>query len=199
MSVITEQDYQQKYSGYRFKGRREDEEIVLLLRRNWLVLIFQFIPLIFLLIGIIVLHFLASGVIELLQLDVNVVFLRLVEVFLFMIFWIILFVVWIDYYLDIWIVTTQRIINIEQVGLFSRQISELEHSKIQDVTSEVKGLIATFFRFGYVYVQTAGEKARFVFKEVPDPVKVRNIIMQLQKHAIIETKRREGEIMRGKL
>jgi hypothetical protein len=116
-----------------------------------------------------------------------------------MIFWLILFVVWIDYYLDVWIVTTKRIVNIEQVGLFNRQISELEHSKIQDVTSEVKGFLPTFFQYGYVYVQTAAEKARFTFKQIPDPVWVRNIIMQLQKYAELQSKRREGEILRGKV
>ena len=37
--------------------------------------------------------------------------------------------------------------------------------KIQDVTSQVQGVIPTLFRYGYVYVQTAGEKERFVFKK----------------------------------
>ena len=198
-SAITDQDYQRKYSGYQFKGQRGGEEIILLLRRHWLVLLFKFFPLIFILIGIVILHILASGVIGFLNLGIDMLFIRLAESFLFMIFWVAFFIVWIDYYLDVWIVTTQRIINIEQAGLFSRQISELEHSKIQDVTSEVKGLIPTLFQHGYVYVQTAGEKARFTFKQVPDPVKVRNIIMQLQKRAILERKREEGEIMRGKL
>ncbi len=199
MSIITDQDYQAKYSEYSFRGKRKDEEIILVLRRHWIVLIFHLVPIVFVLIGIVLLDVLASGVIEFFQLNVDPVFMSLIESFLFLIFWLGLFIVWIDYYLDVWIVTTQRVIDVNQSGLFSRQISELEHGKIQDVTSEVKGLIPTFFRFGYVYIQTAGEKARFVFKQVSNPVRVRDIIMQLQKYSILREKRLEGEIMRGKI
>lgn len=199
MSRVVDPDYQKRYKNYTFKGKRNGEEIILLLRRHWLVLLLEFVPLMFFLAGIIILHFLATGVFDFLQLQIDKVYLQLAESFLFMIFWIILFIVWIDYYLDVWIVTNQRVINIEQVRLFSRQVSELEHSKIQDVTSEVKGVIPTFFRFGYVHIQTAGERARFVFKQVPNPVQTRNIIMQLQKHAVLEQKKREGAIIRGKV
>lgn len=115
-----------------------------------------------------------------------------------MFLWLGLFISWIDYYLDIWIVTDQRIVNIEQIGLFRREVSELEHGKIQDVTSEVKGIIPTLFKFGDIYVQTAGEKERFVFKQIVDPVRVRNIIMQLRKQATFQEKKLEGEILRGK-
>jgi uncharacterized membrane protein YdbT with pleckstrin-like domain len=100
--------------------------------------------------------------------------------------------------LDVWIVTGSRIVNIEQVALFSRNISELKHNKIQDVTSEVKGIIPTLFNYGDVYIQTAGNKQRFVFKQISDPTNTRNIIMQLQKKAVLEEKREEGEILRGK-
>lgn len=199
MSIITDQDYQKKYSEYSFRGKRKDEEIILVLRRHWIVLVFHLIPIVFVLIGIVLLDVLASGVIDFFQLNIDPVFMSFIESFLFLIFWLGLFIVWIDYYLDVWIVTTQRVIDVNQSGLFSRQISELEHGKIQDVTSEVKGLIPTFFRFGHVHIQTAGEKARFVFKQVPNPVRVRDIIMQLQKYSILREKRLEGEIMRGKI
>jgi uncharacterized membrane protein YdbT with pleckstrin-like domain len=110
-----------------------------------------------------------------------------------------MFIVWINFYLDVWIVTDTRIVNIEQLGLFSRHISELKHNKIQDVTSEVQGLVPTLFGYGNVYIQTAGNKQRFVFKQIPESTKTRNIIMQLQKRAIFEEKKKEGEILRGKV
>src|SRR3989338_4311519 len=46
---------------------------------------------------------------------------------------------WVDYYLDVWILSTKRIVNIEQRGLFSRVVSELLLDKVQDVTVEVHG------------------------------------------------------------
>jgi hypothetical protein len=81
--------------------------------------------------------------------------------------------------LDVWIITNERIIDIQQKGFFSRVISEQRHYRIQDVTSEVNGIIATVLKYGNVYVQTAGSKQRFFFHEVPNPEEVRNTIIRL--------------------
>lgn len=93
--------------------------------------------------------------------------------------WLFLFFSFIDYYLDIWIITNERIINVEQKGFFSRTISEQRLFRIQDVTSEVEGFAPTLFKYGNVYVQTAAEKDRFAFEQVPDPNGVRDTIIKL--------------------
>ncbi len=93
--------------------------------------------------------------------------------------WLLWYYFFIDYYLDIWIVTSARIINIEQTGFFHRVISEQKLSRVQDVTSEVVGIIPTFLNYGTVYIQTAGEKQRFIFKQIPFPYKVREKIIHL--------------------
>jgi uncharacterized membrane protein YdbT with pleckstrin-like domain len=84
-----------------------------------------------------------------------------------------------DYYLDINIVTNQRIIDIEQEGLFSRTIAELNLTRVQDVESVVKGIFATMFNYGTVIIQTAGEERNFIFKKIPDPHSVRHHILEL--------------------
>lgn len=71
--------------------------------------------------------------------------------------WLFLFFSFIDYYLDVWLITNERIIDIKQEGFFSRTVSELKLFQIQDVTSELKGFFKFVFRYGDVYVQTAGE------------------------------------------
>src|SRR3989338_1342034 len=53
-----------------------------------------------------------------------------------------------DYWLDVWIVTTERIINTEQHGLFNRLVSEVHLEQIQDITSETKGFLETFLTYG---------------------------------------------------
>jgi len=85
----------------------------------------------------------------------------------------------VDYFLDVWIVTNERIIDIEQRQLFSRVISEQELSKIQDVTAEINGVIPTFLNYGDVYVQTAAEKGRFIFRQVPNPLEIKRKITTL--------------------
>lgn len=91
--------------------------------------------------------------------------------------WIYAFLIWIDVWFDTWIITSDRIINIEQHGLFSREVSELKLSRVQDVSVEVHGFFQTFLNYGDVHIQTAGEEERFQFRSVPDPYGVKNIIM----------------------
>ncbi|MBU4432144.1 PH domain-containing protein, partial [Patescibacteria group bacterium] len=93
--------------------------------------------------------------------------------------WLFLFFNFVDYYLDLWIITTERIIDIEQRGFFSRTISEQKIANIQDITSEIKGVIPTLLKFGYLYIQTAAAKERFIFEDVPDPDGLRDIIIKL--------------------
>ncbi len=107
--------------------------------------------------------------------------------------WLFAFHSFVDYYLDVWIVTNHRVVNIEQKGLFARQVSEQKLYRIQDVTSELKGLIGTFLDFGTVYVQTAGEEARFIFKQIPHPQNVAQKINQL-----VEENRKFHELMNQK-
>lgn len=93
--------------------------------------------------------------------------------------WHFLIAQFVDYYLDMWVVTNEKILNVEQNSLFSRTVSELEIDKIQDVTSEVKGVVPTLLNYGNVHIQTAGEKERFVFEQIPHPDRVREKILQL--------------------
>lgn len=89
------------------------------------------------------------------------------------------FTQFVDYYLDNWIVTNDRILNIEQHALFGRTMSELDLYNIQDATSEIKGILPTLFNYGNVHVQTAGEKTRFIFESVPNPHEIRDKLLDL--------------------
>lgn len=88
---------------------------------------------------------------------------------------------WVEYSLDVWIVSNKRIVNIEQRGLFSRDVSELFLDKVQDVTVEVHGVLPTMFRYGDVLIQTAGESPRFHFDDIPNPHAVAEKIMELHR------------------
>ncbi len=85
----------------------------------------------------------------------------------------------IDFYLDISIVTNDRIIDIEQSGLFSRRISELDLFRIQDVTSQEQGVLSTFLDYGTVTVKTASNNSHIVFFNVPQPNEVRDELIRL--------------------
>jgi len=93
--------------------------------------------------------------------------------------WLFLFQNFIDWYLDIWIVTDRRIINIEQHGLFGRTVSELMLYNVQDVTSQIKGFVRTVLDYGDIEIQTASERVRFTFDNVAHPNHVAKRILEL--------------------
>jgi membrane protein YdbS with pleckstrin-like domain len=83
---------------------------------------------------------------------------------------------WMDYYLDMWIVTEKRVMHIDQQGLFSRQIAEIPLASVQDVTLNVTGIVHTLFRFGTIRIQTAGER-EFTIDEIPHLQAVKDAIL----------------------
>lgn len=83
------------------------------------------------------------------------------------------------FYLDMWVVTNDRIVDIEQIGLFSRTISELDLFRIQDVTTEVHGFFPTLFNYGTVKIKTASENLDIVFKDISRPNQIREELIQL--------------------
>ncbi|MCD4761377.1 PH domain-containing protein [bacterium] len=97
----------------------------------------------------------------------------------FLFVWLFFFFSFIDYYLDVWIITNERIIDIEQRGFFSRIIAEHKLFRVQDVTSEVHGFFPTILKYGDVHIQTAGVKQRFHFHQVPNPNEIRDKIIKL--------------------
>jgi len=178
------QQYRKKYRHYDFRDKKKDEDIILVLRRHWITFIFKFMPLVVAVVFLVFAHYtLADWLAEWFFLE-DVALLRFLETVIAMFLWLVAFIFWIDYYFDAWIITNHRIVDIEQLGLFKRNVSELELSKIQDVTTEIHGILPTVLKYGYLYIQTAGKKERFIFKEIPDPMRVRRLIVHLQKRAI---------------
>ncbi len=82
-------------------------------------------------------------------------------------------------HLNLWIVTSKRVVNIKQVGFFNRRVESFLLSHVQDITTEVRGLVPTIFGFGTVRVETAGEESRtFRMQGLPNPEAMRDLIIR---------------------
>jgi uncharacterized membrane protein YdbT with pleckstrin-like domain len=75
------------------------------------------------------------------------------------------------------IVTDQNLIQILQNGLFSRKISRLSVSNVEDVSADQHGILQTLFIYGTLTVETAGEMKNFVFPYCPNPNKYADQIL----------------------
>jgi uncharacterized membrane protein YdbT with pleckstrin-like domain len=163
---------------------RENETVELIIRKHWFVVAKEVVIFIILLIvPIIVLIFLPPLLTQF-NADENIIN-PLINFFLSLYVLIplaYLFLMWMDYYLDMWIITNERIVDIEQKGLFNREISEIPLHRVQDVTIHVNGIIETLLRFGTIKIQTAGERD-FEIRFVPNLYKAKDIILQYIKTA----------------
>lgn len=187
------------YEEIHFPGQLKNETVLLLLRRHWFILFTRLFFVIISAIVLVVAYFLFSDLSSNFQESALRSLLIFSESLATLFLWNFFFILWVDYYLDVWIVTNERIINIEQKGFFNRNISELKLTKIQDVTSEINGFIPTVLNYGNICVQTAGEIERFTFQQIPNPNHVKNVIVQLQEKASIEEDREMGQAIRGEL
>lgn len=92
--------------------------------------------------------------------------------------WCAIVIVWTDYYLDLWILTNKRIINIRQTGLFDRTTATWDLHRIQEITVHKENFIQTIFNYGELQIQTAGPSDEYArVRGIPDPDRVRAMIL----------------------
>ncbi len=82
------------------------------------------------------------------------------------------------YYLNLWVLTDRRIVEIKQRSYFNRRVSSLLLNRVQDVTSEVAGVLSSLLDIGTIHVQTAGEEEEFLMAGMPRPMHMRDLILK---------------------
>ncbi len=97
-----------------------------------------------------------------------------------LIVWLIGWAMWIDYYLDVLIITNKRIFDIKQHGFFKRASASFRIDRIQNVTVDQKGIIQTLLDFGTLQMQTAGDNENLTATHIPRPYEIKKIINEMQ-------------------
>jgi hypothetical protein len=84
-----------------------------------------------------------------------------------------------SWYFNVYIVTDERIVDIDFYSLIYKEVSGAKIENIQDVTFTMGGVIRALFNFGTIYIQTAGEKREFDFEDVPRPQQVAKFLNEM--------------------
>lgn len=159
----------------------QGERTITTIRKHWFVLlrdlVFAFLLYLLPIVAYLFLQFMPSlggeSALPSLSVPANILFFLLV-LWTFL-FWLRLFGVWTDYYLDTWTVTTKRVIDIEQEGFFRRRVGSFRIDKIQDITVSVTGIIPTLLDFGSIHVETAGSNTdEFTIVDIPNPRRLKD-------------------------
>jgi membrane protein YdbS with pleckstrin-like domain len=155
---------------YPIPGSKDEEKIVIFARRHWVAYIGQLlIGFVLLVIPIVIfilvktggLNFSGSVASNFIVIGASIYYLIAISF---------IFATWITFYYDLYILTHEEIVDIDQQGFFGRSVSQLSLMRVQDVNSHVEGFLQTLFGFGDVIIETAGERSEtFHLKSIPNP------------------------------
>ncbi len=148
----------------------ENEHIILVARRHWFKPVLETTLLVFTILAPL---FVTSIVFALPNMtaqvgNASVLSLIALTAWLFVV-WNICFVIWTNHFLDVLVITNLHIIDIDQIGLWHREISTLQLSKVQDISSKTEGIIASMLNYGDLEIQSAGSLTNFIVKGIQKP------------------------------
>lgn len=157
-----------------FDNQRNDEEIVLMNRRHpWVLAKTGLITIAAILVVVIAFMIVGASLISSVVLVVGLIFVLIYG-----------FIRWFVYSNDIYILTNERVINIDQGGFFTRRVTEAELVNILNVSYEIKGPVKSLLNFGDISVDTSGSDRNFlVLENIENPHFIQEKIVAQQKKA----------------
>lgn len=164
----------------KFVGADEKEKVVLLLRRHvitnlkWIIvsLLLFSTPLVLLMFGF--LSFISG----------ELLFVGLM--FWYLITFAFTFEQFLNWFFNVYIITDERVFDVDFVNLVYREMTDANLDQIQDVTVKVGSVIRTVFDYGDVLIQTASEVPEIDFEAVPHPDRVAQVLRELRVEEEIE-------------
>lgn len=153
---------------YRFENQRPDEDVIFVQKKHPWVLSKGFF------IIIVLIAFLV----------ISIVIWGFSAISSFIIFAVVLisgffsWYLWFTYSNSVSILTSQRIIIIDQGGLFSKKITESELDKIQNILIEIKGMSQTLLNFGNIKITAAGNEPIMIIENVENPYDLQQEIIK---------------------
>lgn len=83
------------------------------------------------------------------------------------------------WYFNVTLITNMRIIDVDITGILFRNVAETKLNLVQDVSYTQIGVIRSFFDYGDILIQTAGEFLNFNIDRAPNPAEIIQIIGEL--------------------
>lgn len=171
------------------KNMRPWEEVKIVIRRHYII--YWILWMYFLLwIWIILSFYLIFGF---------TIFSNLLVICFWLFYSIFLYMEWLSHELDLFIVTNNRIIWVEQISFLDRKVSECNLWQVQEVNSSTSWFFANMLNYWSIYIQTAGTVNTLRMDLAPDSLQwARKILNQVddyrdrKQHNIEEPKKVEA-------
>lgn len=164
--------------GSYFPGQLRDENFILFIRRHWMAFLPWIIFVSLMILVPAILFIIYGAQVPDLFYGINRIYLIVGVSAYILIAMAVFLTAWIDYYLDVTVLNPEHLVDICQTGLFNRKVAEQSLLRVQDVSARMKGILQTFFRYGTVFVETAGDIPNFEMLNIPNPNRVANTILK---------------------
>ncbi|MFZ1721642.1 MAG: hypothetical protein WAU07_04005 [Microgenomates group bacterium] len=83
------------------------------------------------------------------------------------------------WFFHVYIITDERIIDVEFTSLLYKDVSTAKIENIEDITTVASGVMTSIFNYGTIIAQTSATKQEFSFEDVPQPSKVTTLLNEL--------------------
>jgi uncharacterized membrane protein YdbT with pleckstrin-like domain len=80
-----------------------------------------------------------------------------------------LYMAWYSWNNTMLLVTNERLVFLEQKGLFQRELVECDLDSIQQVSHHVHGILHTVMGYGNISIYTGGSQQPILIQHMPDP------------------------------
>ncbi|EKE29581.1 MAG: hypothetical protein ACD_2C00141G0003 [uncultured bacterium (gcode 4)] len=155
------------------------EEVRMVLQRHWIALVYILWYFIFLVVSLIFMIYLWNTI-SLVWDYINVILVIYTCVFILF-----MYVNWMRYELDLYVITTKRIIGLEETAFLNRHLSECSLDKVQEVNARTTWLLSNLLNYWEVRIHTASENSDFNMPLMPDAFenarKISNFINEFKK------------------
>jgi len=96
---------------------------------------------------------------------------------IWMVYWFVrMALMWYAYHNDLWVITTQRIVDSFKPNPFNIRLSTADLVNVQDMTVHRSGILRTIFDYGDIVCQTAASNQDFRLVGIPKPREVQVIV-----------------------
>jgi len=140
------------------ENMRPWEKVWLVIRRHWIVYAILWLYLFLWVIITISLYFILGAWI----------WTNLLQIIFWLFFSLFLYIEWLNHELDLFIITNNRIIWVEQKSFLDRTVSECNLWQVQEVNSSTKWFFSNIFNYWSIYIQTAGSSTTLKMDFAPD-------------------------------
>ncbi|MFA5211033.1 MAG: PH domain-containing protein [Patescibacteria group bacterium] len=94
---------------------------------------------------------------------------------------------------NIFVITDNRIVDIERRSLVEKTVSEIYYNQIEDIAVEMKGFFASIFKYGDIILYIKKTKFKIIAPKIKNPVKIQQLLNSLKEKYLEKNEKIVGD------